>query len=131
MITVQPFKACPKCGHHKYSVIESREAAQGKRRRWECKQCKYRETTYEVEKSRYMSLIDKEKLFDKIIALTGGPTFQGSQIATCEEDCHHWSKNGCTFGFPEAGGAYAEECSNYELDKDLEGSGNTGFPRKT
>ena len=39
--------ACPKCGHTKSGVVDSRKCADGIRRRRECENCGERWTTYE------------------------------------------------------------------------------------
>ena len=45
---------CPKCGGSKSSVVDSRQAEDGKtiRRRRECEECHYRFTTYERVEER-------------------------------------------------------------------------------
>lgn len=40
---------CPKCGHMKSYVVDTREFVGGIRRRRECEECEYRFTTYECE----------------------------------------------------------------------------------
>ena len=50
---------CPKCGGSKSSVVDSRQAEDGKtiRRRRECEECHYRFTTYERVEERTLVVV--------------------------------------------------------------------------
>ena len=53
---------CPKCGGNKSSVVDSRQAEDGKtiRRRRECDECHYRFTTYERVEERTLVVVKKD-----------------------------------------------------------------------
>ena len=53
---------CPKCGGSKSSVVDSRQAEDGKtiRRRRECEECHYRFTTYERVEERTLVVVKKD-----------------------------------------------------------------------
>lgn len=53
---------CPKCGGNKSSVVDSRQAEDGKtiRRRRECDECHHRFTTYEREEERTLVVVKKD-----------------------------------------------------------------------
>lgn len=55
---------CPKCGGSKSSVVDSRQAEDGKtiRRRRECEECHYRFTTYERVEERTLVVVKKLSL---------------------------------------------------------------------
>ena len=53
---------CPKCGGNKSSVVDSRQAEDGKtiRRRRECDECHHRFTTYERGEERTLVVVKKD-----------------------------------------------------------------------
>lgn len=53
---------CPKCGGNKSSVVDSRQAEDGKtiRRRRECDECHHRFTTYERVEDRTLVVVKKD-----------------------------------------------------------------------
>ena len=53
---------CPKCGGNKSSVVDSRQAEDGKtiRRRRECDECNHRFTTYERVEERTLVVVKKD-----------------------------------------------------------------------
>ena len=53
---------CPKCGGNKSSVVDSRQAEDGKtiRRRRECDECHHRFTTYERVEERTLVVVKKK-----------------------------------------------------------------------
>ena len=53
---------CPKCGGNKSSVVDSRQAEDGKtiRRRRECDECHHRFTTYERVEERTLVVVKKD-----------------------------------------------------------------------
>ena len=53
---------CPKCGGNKSSVVDSRQAEDGKtiRRRRECDECRHRFTTYERVEERTLVVVKKD-----------------------------------------------------------------------
>ena len=67
---------CPKCGHNKSEVIDSRPSEEGAsiRRRRECRSCQNRFTTYETVEKLPLLVIKKDKTrqaFDKNKLLNG------------------------------------------------------------
>ena len=92
---------CPNCRCLSYFVMESRKEDDAQRRRRKCKECGYKATTYEISASDY-DFLKKARKVERIFSGSG------PQL-TCERSCEHW-KGGCGFDFPDAGGAFAEEC---------------------
>jgi hypothetical protein len=99
--------ACPQCGEQAYFVVESRKAQGIQRRRRCCKTCGYRATTYEISATDY-ELLKKARYVETIFG-------EKDKSLVCQS-CSFWGAKGCSFGFPEAGGRFAEECSNYARD---------------
>lgn len=108
--TVRHRAECVSCKQNGLTVIESRKSGKTIRRRKQCMYCKYRETTYELTQADYLHLTNIETLYKNIKKLIDGKT---KPEKTCDQ-CAHMTRSGCAFDFPEAGGAFAEECSMYE-----------------
>lgn len=53
---------CPKCKHKSTSVVDSREANEGRsiRRRRECEECEYRFTTFEKQETTNFIVVKKD-----------------------------------------------------------------------
>jgi len=66
-------------------------------------------TTYEVSASDF-KLILKAKQVERLFFDRANTTRPNQKICA---SCHHWV-NRCTFGFPEAGGTFADECDLFE-----------------
>lgn len=104
--------SCPRCGERSYFVVESRKTNGIQRRRRSCNSCGHKATTYEISSSDY-ELLRKARQVEKIFSDLSGNKDQ----LTCES-CKHWQDGSCDFSFPEAGGAFAEECSLYKPAED-------------
>lgn len=111
-----PTKTCPHCeSATSFRVTESRAmpGAGHQRRRWLCSSCGHAETTYEVSQQRYLELSAAAKDMAKIRAMLGASLAAPATETTCEGSCEHWRKGQCGFDWPEAGGPFASECSNF------------------
>jgi transcriptional repressor NrdR len=91
---------CPHCGHTQHKVIDTRDAADGIRRRRRCEQCDQRFTTYEhvaasmlvVKSDGRRDPFDRQKLLSGIqIAATKRPVSSDAieSIVTQIEDALH------------------------------------------
>jgi hypothetical protein len=101
---------CSACGAREVRVIETRANNQAIRRRKQCLACKHRETTYEISQAQYHQLQTLDKLRAVLLGTDASPI---KTKLTCL-DCTYWKRSGCDMGFPEAGGAFAGECSCYQ-----------------
>lgn len=116
---------CPSCDQIAVKVIESRETRGDsiRRRRRQCGECGYRDTTYEVTESFFKLAKENKNVLSKIRKfVSGSDELPSEEIvntseATCEQ-CSHMAAYGCAFDFPEAGGSFAEECSMFALFSD-------------
>ena len=101
---------CSFCGASEVFTIETRPNSKAIRRRKQCFSCKKRETTYEISQAQYRQL----QTLDKLRAvLLGADIADGKAKLSCS-DCTYWQRRKCDMGFPEAGGAFAEECACYK-----------------
>ena len=101
---------CSACGAREVRVIETRANNQAIRRRKQCLACKHRETTYEISQAQYHQL----QTLDKLRAVLLGTDASPIKIKLTCLDCIYWKRSKCDMSFPEAGGAFAEECSCYQ-----------------
>jgi len=106
---------CPACTAFELRVIESRRKARYTRRRKECGGCGHRLTTYELSAEYFEEVRDAKLQLNKIYKVLGSaevstPSKEG---VTCYM-CIHMTGRGCQLDFPEAGGAFAAECSSYQ-----------------
>ncbi|NBX50358.1 hypothetical protein EBT25_10540 [bacterium] len=116
---------CPSCDQKAVKVIESRETRGDsiRRRRRECGECGYRDTTYEVTEAFFnLAKENKNALIRVRKVVLGSDGTAPKEIVntsdtTCEQCCYMGSY-GCAFDFPEAGGSFAEECSMFSLVSD-------------
>ena len=108
--------ACSKCGERAIRTIESHQQLSHTRRRKRCKACGHSYTTYEVSAERFDKLIHAEEVLARIGSFfnSANTSNNSSKIITCDLCIHMSPRNGCTMGFPEAGGDFATECSFYE-----------------
>lgn len=96
-------------------VIESRKEDQYIRRRKECSSCGHRLTTYELSAEYFEEIRHAKTQLNKIYKILGsveGPSSTDEDV-TCYT-CIHMTGRGCQLDFPEAGGAFAAECSSYQ-----------------
>ncbi len=107
---------CPECGEQGFRVIESRFVEDTKRRRKACEKCGHRMTTYEVSQKFYKTANHNAQIVGKLRVALGTDASVGKRqkSATCDS-CQYMTKGECLFGFPEAGGEFASECSTYIL----------------
>lgn len=109
---------CPKCSEFGFATQESRKTRDAIRRRRVCPNCDYRVTTYEVAQSWYREAQQNREIVAKMrAALNSGTekTLKKSKDSgvSCSI-CSFMSEKGCFFDFPEAGGGFATECSQYD-----------------
>ena len=110
-------RLCPRCGSSGFKAIESKKTAEGRRRRYRCKECDYRETTYEIAGPAYEELVELRRILRDVRGLVapGGTTeTEGPSKHIICYSCDHYSAHGCGFGYPEAGTLDAKGCFNYE-----------------
>ncbi len=90
---------------------------EGKKRRYSCKHCDYRETTYEIPSLAYDELAELRRLMRDVrnlISPSAPNDLQQSTKHVICYSCEHFDLKGCGFGYPEAGSLEAEGCFNYE-----------------
>ncbi len=105
---------CPECRRMTFYVTESRFTQGVKRRRRRCRACVYAATTYEISASDF-KLLKKAKVVEQVFCKPDKSKSRpklGPPTAVCDA-CMHWAGQSCDFGFPDAGGRFAEECSVY------------------
>lgn len=112
---------CPACKQQTVITLESRtNKDKSRRRRKSCAECGYRYTVYEVSEEFYRTAVRNQQAVDNFIKCLN---LDRSSSANDEPDlyscydCIHMRSSGCSFDFPDAGGAFANECSMFELDK--------------
>jgi hypothetical protein len=110
-------RRCPKCDAPGYAFRESRRTQDAIRRRLVCSSCGHRETVFEVSQSWYDEACSNARIISKLrTALGAGSPESLSETKAPEASClmcSFMSGKGCFFGFPEAGGEFAAECSQY------------------
>lgn len=111
---IEHLSECPTCRTITCKTIESRKTKDARRRRKECITCGTRVTTYEVSSEFYSEAITNKTLIEKVINLFG---VSKVKTKTCGE-CSYMVSSECSFGFPEAGGDFAEECSMFSSIKE-------------
>ena len=112
---------CPACKKQTAVTLESRSNKDSSRRRRKvCTECNHRYTTYEVSEEFYRAAVLNQKAVDNFIKCLNldrsSAVHDDSDVYACD-DCVHMRSYGCSFEFPDAGGAFANECSMFELDK--------------
>lgn len=105
-----------------FNVIESRKTSDAIRRRLACSDCSYRETVFELSQDLYNSYQENLRIVSKLREALGvrsgvTPNKTKSKRASCLM-CSFMSGKGCFFDFPEAGDAFAAECSQYDPVQD-------------
>ena len=116
-LPVRQVRVCPKCGEHSLKVSESRDHVEGKYRRYTCKHCKYRETTYEIPGSSYDELVELRRIVrdvKNLISPNAPKELKESTKHVICYTCTHFDVKGCGFGYPEAGSAEAHGCFNFD-----------------
>lgn len=86
-------------------------------RRYRCKHCDYRQTTYELPSLSYDELVELRRLMRDVrnlISPSAPKDLQQSTKHVLCYSCEHFDLKGCGFGYPEAGSLEAEGCFNYE-----------------
>jgi len=111
--TLNDLQLCPYCKVCALRVIESRKTKYSRRRRKHCDNCGKRQTTHEVSEAFYKDAISNLSILSNVRSLLLKEVTVTKRV-TCSE-CNHWD-DGCAFDFPEAGGAFASECSMFKLD---------------
>jgi hypothetical protein len=108
---------CPLCGEFGFATEESRKTREATRRRRVCSSCDYRQTTYEVSQVWYREAQRNRDIVSKLEEVMGsrypGGTSKTRSFKFSCSMCTFMTDRGCSFGFPEAGGDFATECSQY------------------
>lgn len=76
--------------------------------------CGAKVTTYEVSSEFYSESITNKTLVEKVTNLFG---VSKAKPKTCGE-CEYMISSECSFGFPEAGGEFADECTMFSSIKE-------------
>lgn len=116
-LTSSRCQCCPKCSESALRVIQTKQAAEGRIRRYGCKHCNYRETTYEIPSFSYDELVELRRTMREVknlISPSAPNELQQSTRHVICYSCDHFGVKGCGFGYPEAGSLEAEGCFNYE-----------------
>jgi hypothetical protein len=112
----QDFTKCPKCASHAFYVLETRSNKDYTRRRRHCKECKHRETFYEISQEQYRKFQKEskelEELTTKLRKLLLGTDSDEDVKDRCKT-CMYVSHGKCALGFPEAFTPDAYDCSAY------------------
>lgn len=113
---------CPVCKQQSSITAESKPNKDSARRRRKiCTECGYRHTTYEVSEEFYRTAVINQRAVDNFIKCLNldrrSSVDDESNTHSCD-DCVHMRSSGCSFEFPDAGGAFANECSMFELNKE-------------
>jgi hypothetical protein len=108
---------CPECKHNSFSVLESRKVSKGRRRRFSCEVCGFRETRYEisgVDYERFLELEKAFKAFKKVMSSSAEEdVVESTEDIPCSR-CFFLDSSGCTFDLPEANTAEAISCNNFQ-----------------
>ena len=102
---------CSQCGASAVRVLERRPNRHAIRRRKQCTECGFRETTYEISQEQFKELQVVAKVRQALLGT--GRVEAAEPVGVQCSSCRHWAGVKCDFGFPEAGGAFAGECSMY------------------
>jgi hypothetical protein len=78
--------------------------------------CDKRVTTYELPSEQFEDLKNAQMVLNNLkkVLETGGVSTVNSRKPNCALCIYMDEFEGCTMGFPEAGGAFAEECNLYK-----------------
>jgi hypothetical protein len=99
---------CSNCGATEVRVLETRPSRDAIRRRKHCYHCGHRETTYEITQAQYKEL----EVLARLRKVLGGN--EPAPITLLCQGCSNWHGGACSFGFPEAGGRFATDCSVFD-----------------
>ena len=107
---------CPKCGKHAFYVLETRSNRTYIRRRKHCKNCKHRETFYEISQNQYQEFQKKSKELEELMIKLRKLLLDTNEAGDGKDNCKTctYARHGqCTLGFPEAFTPDAYDCSAY------------------
>ena len=99
---------CSNCGAAEVRVLETRPNRDAIRRRKHCYHCGSREPTYEITQAQYKEL----EVLARPRKVLGSD--ESASIALLCQDCSNWHDGACSFGFPDAGGRFASDCSVFD-----------------
>jgi len=112
-----PMKFCPKCGNKTFRITEARareavvrQRVPAMRIRRRCLTCGHAETFYEIDAHQMEHFENLQRFEEGVLKYMKLDTLKGD---ACYE-CIHWDNKGCTMGLPEAGGAFAQDCSLFQ-----------------
>lgn len=108
---------CPGChSQNTLNTIESRKVDFYVRRRKKCSVCDKRVTTYELPSEQFEDLKNSQVVLNNLkkVLEAGGLSTVTSRKPNCALCIYMDEFEGCTMGFPEAGGSFAEECNLYK-----------------
>ena len=108
---------CPECKHNSFSVLESRKVSKGRRRRFSCEVCGFRETRYEisgVDYERFLELERAFKAFEKVMNSSAVEDVEKETKSIPCSECFFFDSSGCSFDIPEANTSDAVGCNNFK-----------------
>lgn len=105
-------KVCPACGSTTFKVIESRTVTEGKRRRYACSSCDYRETRYEISAEAYEEFVKAQRIVRDLKGVLSTTRENKKQECACY-NCKFYENSNCVFGYPEAGTPEASDCNYF------------------
>lgn len=104
------FGICPKCNEKQQITIESRRTKEGHtRRRKECRACRHRATTYEIDDVFYNQAKEMLSQVQNLLKI-----FKDTKQHVGCDACVHKTRNGCSYDFPEYNTPEASDCIFYE-----------------
>ena len=114
---------CPKCDSKGYKIIESRKIVEGRRRRFSCSKCSFRETRYDINSDAYSELLSLRQRFNTLATVFAGASIDHEltkEIVNNTEECpcfdcvNFSSRNGCGFSLPEFATEEAIGCTMFK-----------------
>lgn len=108
---------CPECKNNSFSVLESRKVSRGRRRRFSCEVCGFRETRYEISGDDYERFLDLErafKAFEKVMNSSAVEDVKEETKSIPCSKCFFFDSSGCSFDIPEANTPDAVDCNNFK-----------------
>ena len=93
---------CPECNSKGYKIIESRKIVEGRRRRFSCSKCSFRETRYDINSDAYSELLNLRQRFNT------------TKECPCFDCVNFSSRSGCGFSLPEFATEEAIGCTMFK-----------------
>jgi hypothetical protein len=108
---------CPECKNNSFSILESRRVSKGRRRRFSCDACGFRETRYEISGPDYERFLKLERAFmafEKVMNFSAIENVREETKSIPCSECFFFDSSGCSFDIPEANTPDAVGCNNFK-----------------